>query len=107
MKTRTKRKNAKLKRLEKENEKYITIVEELQQKIKSDNYYQQQNQKLIEWVQKIIDTFGTYNVKDKQGIQIPILEKIDQWNSSIGNEIVQQDTVIIPEIIISKMNWRR
>ena len=107
MKVRTKRKIAKLKRLEKENEKYIAIVDKLQQKIESDNYYQQQNQKLIEWIQKILDTFGTYNVKDRQGIQIPILERIEHWNSSVGNEIVQQDTIIIPEIIISKMNWRR
>ena len=53
MKVRTKRKNKRLKMLELENKKYQEIVENLQNKIKYDDYLKEENRKLIDWVQKI------------------------------------------------------
>ena len=101
MKLRTKKKNAKLKRLELENEKYKEIIEQLQNKIKYDNYLNQENKKMIEWVQKILQEFGTYEVRERQSVQIPIMKHKD-FMYGYNNVRMTSETIIIPEIIIHK-----
>ena len=76
MKVRTKRKNKRLKMLELENKKYQEIVENLQNKIKYDDYLKEENRKLIDWVQKILKEFGTCEVGERK-IQIPIMKHKD------------------------------
>lgn len=83
MKIRTKRKNQKTRRLELENEKYREIIEQLQSKIKYDDYLKEENKKLIEWIQKILQEFGTSQVNDRK-ISIPIYK--NSINSFIDNE---------------------
>ena len=101
MKLRTKKKNAKLKRLELENEKYKETIEQLQNKIKYDNYLKQENIKMIEWVQKILQEFGTYEVRERQSVQIPIMKHKDFMYGD-NNVRMTSETIIIPEIIIHK-----
>ena len=107
MKIRTKRKSQRLKRLELENEKYKQIVGELQDKIKYDDYLKEENKKMIEWVQKILKEFGTYEVRERS-VQIPIMKFENAYSVGEGNTIMEvtDDIVIIPEIKICKTTRR-
>ena len=107
MKARIKRKNINYKRLEQENEKYKAIIESLQSKIKNDEFLEEQNEKLIDWVQKILDQFGTLEVRDRNRIQIPVMRKVDNWSNGIDNGIFTTETILIPEIVINKTSYRR
>lgn len=100
MKIRTKRKNQKTRRLELENEKYREIIEQLQNKIKYDDYLKTENKKLIEWIQKILQEFGTSQVNDRT-ISVPIYK--NSINSFIDNEPLIEEIVIIPEIKLHKI----
>ncbi|MBQ9023844.1 MAG: hypothetical protein IJ105_01330 [Bacilli bacterium] len=100
MKLRTKRKNAKNKRLELENLKYKEIIEQLRFKIKSDEYLKEENKKMINWVQKILEEFGTQEVSERK-IQIPIIKHKDFMYGD-DNMRYTTETIIIPEIIIHK-----
>lgn len=100
MKLRTKRKNAKNKRLELENKKYKEIIEQLQNKIKYDEYLKEENRKMIDWVQKILKEFGTCEVGERK-VQIPIMRKKDFMYSD-NNMRMTSENIIIPEIIIHK-----
>lgn len=103
MKVRTKRKNKRLKMLELENKKYQEIVENLQNKIKYDDYLKEENRKLIDWVQKILKEFGTCEVGERK-IQIPIMKHKDFMYGD-DNMRYTTETIIIPEIIISKSEY--
>ena len=100
MKIKTKRKNAKNKRLELENQKYKKIIEQLQNKIKYDEYLKEENKKMIDWVQKILKEFGTQEVAERK-IQIPIMRHKDFMYGD-DNIRYTTETIIIPEIIIYK-----
>ena len=102
MKLRTKRKNVKNKRLELENKKYKEIIEQLQNKIKYDEYLKEENRKMIDWVQKILKEFGTCEVGERK-VQIPIMRKEDFMYDD--NMRMTSETIIIPEIIIHKANF--
>lgn len=103
MKIKTKKKKIKYERLELENKKYKEIIEQLQQKIKYDDYLKEENKKMIDWVQKILKEFGTQEVGERK-IQIPIMKHKDFM---YGNENMRYktETIIIPEIIISKSEY--
>ncbi len=101
MKLRTKKKNARLKRLELENEKYKEKIEQLQSKIYCNKYLQQENKKMIDWVQKILQEFGTYKVRERKSVQIPIMKHKDFMYGD-NNMRMTSETIIIPEIIIHK-----
>lgn len=103
MKKRIKRKNAKQKRLELENEKYREIIEELQSKIKYDKYLFEENRKLIDWVQKILKEFGTYDVNQRERISIPIYKRGNFYYDNARNCEMRSTTLVIPEIVINKM----
>ncbi len=107
MKQRTKRKKMLFKQLQMENKKYIEIIEELQNKIKYDNYLKEENKKMIEWIQKILKEFGTYEVRERN-ITIPIMKFTNAYSVGESNTImdVTDDIVIIPEIRICKTTRR-
>lgn len=107
MKARTKRKNIKYKILEEENIKYQEIVRQLQNKIRYDDYLKKENEKLIEWVQSILEQFGTFDINSRERIQIPIMRKIDNYSDGLHNEPITTETIVIPEISISKMSYRK
>lgn len=100
MKIKTKRKNQRTRRLELENEKYREIIEQLLCKIKYDDYLKEENKKLIEWIQKILQEFGTSQVNDRK-ISIPIYK--NSINYFIDNALLTEEVVIIPEIRLHKI----
>ena len=103
MKSRIKKKNIKYEKLELENKKYKEIIEQLQQKIKYDDYLKEENKKMIDWVQRILKEFGTCEVQEKR-ITIPIMKHKD---FIYGDDNIQfkTETIIIPEIVISKSEY--
>lgn len=107
MKARTKRKLQKKERLELENKKYIEIIEQLQSKIKNDDYLKEENKRLVEWVQKILKEFGTYEVRERN-VQIPIMKFENAYSIGENNLVmdITDDIVIIPEIRICKTTRR-
>lgn len=56
---------------------------------------------MIEWVQKILQEFGTYEVRERQSVQIPIMKHKDFMYGD-NNVRMTSKTIIIPEIIINK-----
>ena len=40
----------------------------------------EENQKLIEWVKNILDTFGTMEVRERNRIQIPVIKQTTTYN---------------------------
>jgi hypothetical protein len=104
VKARTRRKNVKYKRLEKENQKYQEIIEELQNKIKYDDYLKEENRKMITWIKQILKEFGTMEVRNRDRIQIPIMKRKEVYYGD-NNFRAPAETIIIPEIIISKTEY--
>lgn len=64
----------------------------------------EENQKLINWIMNILDTFGTMEVKDRRHIQIPVYEN-KEYKAYDCNYmgIMEQERITIPEITIVKM----
>ena len=103
MKQRIKRKNEKYRRLELVNKKYKEMIEELQNKIKYDDYLKEENKKMLDWIQKILKEFGTYDVNQRERINIPIYKCGNYYYSNEKNTGVCSTRVVIPEIVITKM----
>lgn len=62
----------------------------------------EENEKLIDWITKIINDLGCYKVNDRAAIEIPILNKdIAQFNDLQGNVCGRRIT--IPEIKFYKI----
>lgn len=64
----------------------------------------EQNQKLIKWIETIIDTVGVMEVREKRQIQIPVyIDKgIGNYDSNYMG-IFERERITIPEITIVKM----
>lgn len=63
-----------------------------------------ENQKLIEWIEKILDTVGTLEVREKIHFQIPVLmqkEYSPYDKNYLG--IFEKERIEIPAITIVKM----
>lgn len=69
------------------------------------------NQKLTDWINKIINEVGIYEVKDKRTITIPVYKNdrkiaaykgFDELNSKL-EDFLEQEEVIIPEIRFVRM----
>lgn len=103
MKIRTKRKNKKINKLQAEIDYYKEMVEKLQHKIEYDDYLQVENRKMIEWVQKILKEFGTFEV-NQRSVQIPIMKRKEVYYGE-NNTRMKNETIIIPEIIINKSEY--
>lgn len=64
------------------------------------------NMKLTEWINKIINEVGIYEVQDRKTISIPIYRKIDSAILRDDSKIVpfmDKEEIIIPEIRFIKM----
>lgn len=60
----------------------------------------EENQKLIEWIFNILDTFGTAEVSDRNSVQIPVLKE-RYISNYIG--IHEKERITVPEITLIKM----
>lgn len=62
------------------------------------------NRKLIQWIEKIIEAFDVFEVPNRDRIQIPIYKFSSTPSFYNINEIgrIREEAIIIPEIIISK-----
>lgn len=70
----------------------------------------QDNQKLLEWINKIVEEVGIYEVKDRHAITIPLYKNpIKTYSGDINSlkdslpEFMSTEEVIIPEIRFIKM----
>lgn len=67
------------------------------------------NQKLTEWVNKIINEVGIYEVNDRRSVTIPIMKSpramAGKWNDikDAMPEFLSQEEIIIPEIRFVRM----
>lgn len=66
----------------------------------------EENQILIEWIRKILDTFGTMKVKNRMNIRIPIYEhktyKASEYDRNIMG-LLEKEVIEIPSITIMKI----
>lgn len=68
------------------------------------------NQKLIDWVNKMINEVGVYEVKDKHSITIPVYKNpVKTYSGKMENlkeqlpDFMNQEEIIIPEIRFVRM----
>lgn len=104
----------KIARLEEESKHKDNIINIQRERIdtanKDYNILLEANQKLTEWVNKIINEVGIYEVQDRRSIAIPICKnpvktafgKIDDIKTGM-EEFMSQEEIIIPEIRFIKM----
>lgn len=93
------RRNDKIADLEKEKDMLNNNIKSLE---KSNIKLIEENQKLIDWIQKILEEFGTCDV-DVERVQIPI-HKTSVICSTLDNSYIGEKTRIeIPAITIIKM----
>lgn len=78
--------------------------------IKQNDVLMKSNQNLIEWINKIINEVGIYNVEDRRTITIPIyrnpVKAMYGTSEEISNNLkdfVQTEEIIIPEIRFVRM----
>lgn len=78
--------------------------------IKQNDVLMKSNQKLIEWINKIINEVGVYNVEDRRTVTIPIyrnpVKAMYGTSEEISNNLkdfVQTEEIIIPEIRFVRM----
>lgn len=64
----------------------------------------EENQTLIKWIEKILDTFGTMEIGNKRNIQIPVY-KNKEYKAYDRNylAVFEKERITIPEITIIKM----
>ena len=67
----------------------------------------EENKKLIEWVERILEEFGTIDVYERHSIHIPIYRKTDYAINQTVNEFKRTKTeiIVIPEIVIQKKQY--
>lgn len=65
----------------------------------------EENQKLINWIMKILDTVGTMEVREKSSFKIPVYEN-KNYRAYDQNYmgIYEKERLTIPEITIVKMD---
>ena len=108
--------NAEKHAMQLENDRYNTAQmaglykERMDDVIKQNDVLMKSNQKLIEWINKIINEVGVYNVEDRRTVTIPIYRNPVQAMYGTSEEIsnnlkdfVQTEEIIIPEIRFVRM----
>lgn len=64
-----------------------------------------QNNKLIDWIEKILKEFGTMEVQKENQVRIPIM--INERSSCLYDYSYKEDYIIIPQIEIIKRTYER
>lgn len=65
-----------------------------------------ENQKAYDWIQKILETFGTVETRNKT-YKIPIYkEEFKPYVEGMGYPLIETERIVIPTIVISKMEDR-
>ena len=95
----------------KEQEKLIkdltSHAEFLASKIESETgfkeYLENENKKLLEWIESILKEFGTFNVRERR-VNIPIYKntvEVEPYDAeTVGT--IKEAVIVIPEIVIHK-----
>lgn len=87
---------------------YINQVKSTNQLLNENNNLQKENQKLIEWIEKIINEIGvqTKDAYKGQIITIPYYERIRAHyiEGDYDNASMQQKDIIIPSIRFSRVS---
>lgn len=108
--------NAEKHAMQLESGRYNTIQmaelykERMDDVIKQNDVLMKSNQNLIEWINKIINEVGVYNVEDRRTITIPIYRNPVKAMYGTSKEIsdnlkefVETEEIIIPEIRFVRM----
>lgn len=93
------------KRLNQYREMYWDLKKSTEELQKDSKIILEQNNKLIEWIYKILNIFGTMEIKHRHSIQIPIYTN-DSKTIYFEDKILTEETIIIPEIILRKTRER-
>lgn len=64
----------------------------------------EQNQKLIKWLETILDTIGVMEVREKTQVKIPVYKELGYGNyNSRYRPMFEEERITIPEITIIKL----
>ena len=67
-----------------------------------------QNNKLIDWIERILKEFGTINVSTNNPVKIPIISsKESAYMTSIWPSSYKEEYIVIPQIEIIKRKYER
>ena len=69
----------------------------------------EENKKLIQWIEKIIESFDVFEVSNRDRVHIPIYKLSPMPYFDDINKVgrIKQETIVIPEIIINKSKMER
>ena len=73
---------------------------------KSLSLQKEETRKAYDWIQKILETFGTVETRNKM-YKIPIYkEELKPYVEGMGYPLIETERIVIPTIVISKMEDR-
>lgn len=77
----------------------------LRKPLNISNLLLEENKVLIKWIHGILEQFGTMDVYDRKRINIPVYRKLEPnyFTSNCEVQRTEVETIIIPEIVISKI----
>ena len=93
--------------LKRDKERLTNEINTLKDILKNQNCSSlvlEENKRLIDWIEKILSAFGTFDVYERQSIKIPIYSH-RAYSCSPNGEIHNQcrrEVTIIPELVIEK-----
>ena len=68
----------------------------------------EENQKLISWIRSILEEFGTFEVREKNTVHIPVHKKSNILPFRYENEEIprcEDKIIVIPEIVIHERKY--
>lgn len=79
-------------------------LEDRNKELQSNNEYLQKRQDvLLDWIKKIINDVGCYEVKDTKGFAIPIFKEVGMKKGLSDNTTIIKEKTVIPEITFIEM----
>ncbi len=68
----------------------------------------EENQKLIEWIKNILEEYGTFEVRERSTVHIPVYRRINASPFRYENEEFprcEDKIIVIPEIVIYERKY--